>query len=236
MEPLSGLADLLALQKVDTAIDKLLQERQSLPEIAKHSRARRAAQEAARTSEDSHRRLRSLDRDIARTEDELQLAEQRLREQESRLFAGGMSARETDNLRSEVENLRRRISSMEDELIELLDQQGDMQEEARELAEQAKSTGEAESRLAGRIAESWAGIDKSVEGHRTRRGEIVRMVKPRLLAFYERLRERRGGVVVGEISGRVCGACYLEMSIGEYEEVIEDNIPQCIHCAAILVR
>ena len=41
--------------------------------------------------------------------------------------------------------------------------------------------------------------------------------------------------MVGETSGRVCGACHLEMSIAEYEEVVEDDLPQCINCAAILV-
>ena len=41
--------------------------------------------------------------------------------------------------------------------------------------------------------------------------------------------------MVGETSGRVCGACHLQMSIAEYEEVARDAIPQCIHCAAILV-
>lgn len=235
MERLSSFADLLELQKVDASVDKLQQERRSIPELAHHARARREARDAAQASEESTIRMRSLDRDLSRTEDELQMTEQRLREQERRLFAGRMSARETENMRSEVESLRRKVESMEDELLEFLEMRDGMQEEEKILAEQADAAAEVERNLAGRIAESRGVIDASLARYRERREAIVGEVEPQLLRLYTRLRERRGGIVVGEVSGRVCGACHLQMSIAEYEEVAQDTIPQCIHCAAILV-
>ena len=179
--------------------------------------------------------MRSLDRDVARVEDELQITEQRLREQERRLFAGGMSARETQNMRMEVDRLRRQVSVMEDELLELLEEREGIQEEEQVLGEKAGSTREVERRLAARIAESLAAVDASIERYRELRAGIVPSVAPELLKLYARLRDRRGGIVVGATSGRVCGACHLQMSIAEYEEVVCDTIPQCIHCAAILV-
>ena len=235
MERLSSFADLLELQKVDASVDKLLQDRRSLPELAARAQARREARKAAQASEESTTRMRSLDRDLSRTEDELQMADQKLREQERRLFAGRMSARETENMQAEVESLRRKVASMEDELLELLDLREGMQEEERLLAERADVTSEAEQSLAARIAESRGVIDVSLARYRERRDDIVGSIEPRLLKLYARLRERRGGIVVGETSGRVCGACHLQMSVAEYEEVVQDTIPQCIHCAAILV-
>lgn len=235
MERLSSFADLLELQKVDASVDKLLQDRRSLPELADHARARLEAQAAAHVSEEATIRMRSLDRDLSRTEDELEMTEQKLREQERRLFAGRMSARETENMRAEVEGLRRKVESAEDELLELLDMREGMQEEERILAERADATAEVERSLAARIAESRGIIDASLARYRERRKGIVGEVEPGLLRLYTRLRERRGGIMVGETSGRVCGACHLQMSIAEYEEVARDTIPQCIHCAAILV-
>ena len=235
MERLSSFADLLELQEVDAGVDKLLDDRRTLPELAEHAAARRAAEVAARASEGATHRMRSLDRDLARIEDELQMSEQKLRAQERRLFAGRMSARETENMRAEVESLRRKVSVMEDELLELLDHREGMQEEQRQLDERTDSTGEVERLLAARIAESRAVIDASLERYRERRIGIAEAVAPQLLKLYTRLRERRGGIVVGATSGRVCGACHLQMSIAEYEEIVEDAIPQCIHCAAILV-
>ncbi len=235
MERLSSFADLLELQQIDASVDKLLQDRRSLPELADHALARREAREAAHAAEEATVRMRSLDRDLSRTEDELQMAEQKLREQERRLFAGRMNARETENMRAEVESLRRQVASMEDELLEFLDMREGMQEEERMLAGRADATAEVEQRLAARIAESRGVIDASLSRFRERRDGIVAEVEPRLLQLYTRLRERRGGIVVGETSGRVCGACHLQMPIAEYEEVVRDAIPQCINCAAILV-
>jgi hypothetical protein len=235
MERLSSFADLLELQQIDANVDKLLQDRRSLPELADHALARREAREAAHAAEEATVRMQSLDRDLSRTEDELQMAEQKLREQERRLFAGRMNARETENMRAEVESLRRQVASMEDELLEFLDMREGMQEEERMLAGRADATAEVEQRLAARIAESRGVIDASLSRFRERRDGIVAEVEPRLLQLYTRLRERRGGIVVGETSGRVCGACHLQMPIAEYEEVVRDAIPQCINCAAILV-
>ena len=235
MERLSSFADLLELQKVDASVDKLLADRSSLPELAARAQARREARKAAQASEESTTRMRSLDRDLSRTEDELQMADQKLREQERRLFAGRMSARETEHMQAEVESLRRKVASMEDELLELLDLREGMQEEERLLAERADVTSEVEQSLSARIAESRGVIDVSLARYRERRDDIVGSIEPRLLKLYARLRERRGGIVVGETSGRVCGACHLQMSVAEYEEVVQDAIPQCIHCAAILV-
>lgn len=235
MERLSGFTDLLELQEVDAGVDRLLNDRRTLPELVEHAEASRAAEAEARAFEGASNRMRSLDRDVARIEDELQMTEQKLREQERRLFAGRMNARETQNMRMEVDSLRRQVSVMEDELLELLDQREGMQEEERVLGENAGSTREVERRLAARIAESQAAIDSSVERYRERRARIAPSVAPELLRLYAHLRDRRGGIVVGATSGRVCGACHLEMSIAEYEEVVRDAIPQCIHCAAILV-
>ena len=235
MERLTSFADLLELQQVDSRIDRLLVDRRSMPELAAHAQAHRAAHAAAAAAEESTNLLRSLDRDIARFDHELQMSEQRLREQERRLFAGGMNAREAQNMRAEVDSLRRRISTIEDDLLDLLEQRETRQEQQEVLQNEADSTGEVERDLARRIAEARAAIDASLGRHRERRAEIVEVVAPDLLRMYGRLRERRGGIVVGEISGRVCGACHLAMSIGEYEEIREDAIPQCIHCAAILV-
>ena len=41
MERLSSFADLLELQKVDAGVDKLLNDRRNLPELAEHAEAGR---------------------------------------------------------------------------------------------------------------------------------------------------------------------------------------------------
>lgn len=234
MERLTSFSDLLELQQVDSLIDKLREDRLTLPELAQ---LREAAGEAAATAaahSDVNDRLRAVERSTARVEDELTMTEQRVREQERRLFAGAMSAREADHLRQEVGNLRNRVSVMEDELLELLEERERLDEEEKSAGETAAAASGAERRLAARVAELEASIDASLSRYLQRRAEIAADVDPGLVRKYVQLRKRRGGVVVGEVDGRVCGACHLQMSVAEYEEVAADRIPQCIHCAAIL--
>ena len=131
MERLTSFSDLLELQQVDSLIDKLRVDRRTLPELAE---LREAAVEAAATTaahSDVNDRLRVVERSTARVEDELTMTEQRVREQERRLFAGAMSAREADHLRQEVGNLSNRVSTMEDELLELLEERERLDAERR---------------------------------------------------------------------------------------------------------
>lgn len=235
MEQMAGFADLMELQEVDAAADKLAEERRTLPELTEHASAARGAGEKEREHEALSGQRRVLERSLSRTEDELAAVDQKRKEQERRLFAGGMSARETENMRMEVAGLQRQVSVMEDEVLEMLDEREGLQEAERAAADQAGSARERERRLAARIAEAQAAIDASIGRLGERRREIAPSIRPDLLKLYTRLRARRGGRVVGEVSGRVCGACHLQLSVAEFEEVSGDAIPQCIHCAAVLV-
>lgn len=234
MERLGGFADLLDLQQVDSLIDKLGEDRRTLPELAQHRQAYQAARAAGAAHSEVSDRLGVIDRSLARLEDELKMAEQKLGEQERRLFAGGMSAREADHLRLEVGHLGNQVSNMEDELLELLEDRERLDVEEQSAREESESALAAERGLAKRVAELLATIDVSLARYRERKAEIAGRVDAALLRKYVQLRERRGGVVVGEVDGQVCGACHLQMSAAEYQEVSLDPVPQCIHCAAIL--
>ena len=234
MERLGGFTDLLDLQHVDSLIDKLGKDRHTLPELAQHRQAYQVARVAEVAHSELSDRLRAVDRSLARVEDELKMTEQKLGEQERRLFAGGMTAREADHLRLEVGHLGNQVSTMEDELLELLEERERLDGEEQSGREEAASALATERGLAQRVAELQATIDESLARYRQRRAEIAERVDAALLRKYVQLRERRGGVVVGEVDGQVCGACHLQMSAAEYQEVAQDPVPQCIHCAAIL--
>ena len=80
-----ALADLLDLQAVDLEIDRLLERRQALPELAQY----RAANQARLLAEAEHAeladRLRKVELDLDKAEGELEILETRLSESETRL-------------------------------------------------------------------------------------------------------------------------------------------------------
>ena len=230
-----GLADLLDVQAADSAADKLLADREGMPELAEHAAAAQAAAAAAAVRDRANDHLQEVDKESKRVEDELQLAAQTLLERERRLYAGGMGAREADTMRMDVENLTKQNSAMEDELLELLEKRETAAAAAQEAEQEAAEKERAKQELAKIIARKQSDIDARLAAQEARRGELTPAVPPDLLELYEELRARRGGVVAGALNGRSCGACHMEMSMAEYEEVVEEFPPRCIHCRAIVV-
>ncbi len=227
----SHLAD---LQQVDSTIDKLINDRRGLPELAEHRKAREVTEDARAAHTRLVDQLHTIDRSVARLDDELALSDTKLSSQETRLFAGGMSAREADFMRSEVSGLRVRISEMEDEALDLLGRRERLAEEEKAAEAKKLAAEETERSLANRITELWATIDESLARYRELKSDLVPKIEVQLIKLYEDLRERRGGVVVGALDGRTCSACHLEMSVAEGARAMKAPIPQCINCAAII--
>jgi predicted nucleic acid-binding Zn-ribbon protein len=235
MEELRSLEDLLDLQAIDLEIDRLLDRRQSLPELAEY----RAADEHVRgidaEIETLAVRLREADLASDKADGELQMAEEKLKREESRLYAGGLSARDAEHLRQEVEMLRRHISEREDVILDLMDGKEQADEEMAALQEQRRSVQEDKDRLETAIGEAWAEIDSELSRQEERKAEIVPLVDPALLALYEQLRPTKEGVAVGRLAEGTCGGCHLRISAAEEAEVRRGSPPRCIHCRRILV-
>jgi predicted nucleic acid-binding Zn-ribbon protein len=230
-----GLSDLLDLQDIDLAIDRLVHQRQTLPELTTYQEAagRRDRLEVVRTVRAGE--LRSLELDLDKAEGELELIEIRLKESETRLYAGGMSARETEQKRLEVQSLRGQQGALEERVLELIDRVDPVREEVGQLDAQLSLTGQEVTELEEVIAAAWRRIDGQVGRHEESKQEIARSVSPELLALYEQLRKSKEGVAVGRLTGGICGGCHLALSLPEQSEAADWDPPRCLHCMRILV-
>ena len=83
----------------------LLEKRQSLPELDAYKDAHEREQTLASEIQTAAAELKTLELEFDKSEGELQILESKLNEHETRLFAGGMSARETEHMRLEVQSL-----------------------------------------------------------------------------------------------------------------------------------
>jgi len=230
-----GLSDLLDLQDVDLTIDRLIHQRQTLPELKTYQEAagRRERFEALRSEKAAV--LRSLELDLDKAEGELELVEIRLKESETRLFAGGMSGRETEQKRLEVQSLRGQQSALEDRVLGLIDQVDPVRTEVGGLDGQLNETGQEVARLEEVIAAAWRQIDAQIGRQEESKREIAVTISPELIALYEQLRKSKEGVAVGRLTGGVCGGCHLALSLPEQTEAADWDPPRCIHCMRILV-
>ncbi|MCB2223822.1 MAG: hypothetical protein KQH83_06560 [Actinobacteria bacterium] len=235
MEGITSLEDLLDLQLEDSAIDRLLEQRGSLPELEAYRTAHDEVASLDASIAGIDARLRDMALGVDKADGELRMGEGKLEREEQRLFAGGLSAKEAEHLRQEVEMLRRRNSEAETTILELM--------EAREAAESERAALQAEraevdaerGRLEELIRAEWKKIDGEIARHEARKADLAPLVDPELMDMYERLRPMKEGVAIGRLAEGVCGGCHLALSAAEQAEVLKDHPPRCLHCRRILV-
>lgn len=230
-----GLSDLLDLQEVDLAIDRLLHQRQILPELTTYQEAAGGRDRLEKVRTGKAGELRSLELNLDKAEGELELVEIRLKEAETRLYAGGMSGRETEQKRLEVQSLRGQQSALEDRVLGLIDQVDPLRGEVGQLDTQLSLAGQEVAGLEETIAAAWRQIDGQIGRHEESKREIAKTISPELLVLYEQLRKSKEGVAVGRLTGGVCGGCHLALSLPEQAEAADWDPPRCLHCMRLLV-
>ena len=235
MNQVEELSDLLELQGVDLQIDRLLHQRETLPELAALEAARAAQAGLSLRLAEMEAELRSMRLDRDKAEGELAILEEKLGFHEKRLYAGGMSARETENMRREVEALRLQKGRLEERVLEALEREEGLE---GPTASTRTALGEASGRaevFGAQVTVRWKEIDAEVGSKEARKADITRGISADLLELYEKLRRTKEGVAVGRLVASVCGGCHLALSPTERAEALEASPPRCIHCRRILV-
>ncbi len=235
MDQLTSLADLLDLHDIDLQIDRLLDDRNSLPELeaykAVHGEVQGIEAELTRARAD----LKSASLGLDKTNGELEIAAEKAASEQNRLYAGGMSARDADYLRREVEMLYAKVKTMEDDVLAFMEDRERYEGQVAELEERLAERSAEKDRLTAIIQEQWRTIDKELAVKEERKRVAAELVDPYLMEVYDGLREQRSGRVVGRLADGVCGACHLQLSAAEVARMSKDDPPRCIHCRAILV-
>lgn len=234
MEILS-LADLLDVQDLDLQIDRLLEDRQSLPELAEYKTEHQGLEVLKSEHETAAESLKKLELDLDKSEGELELLELKLDEHETRLFAGGMSGRETEHMRLEVQSLKGQREAMEEKVLGLLDGIDPEREAVNELETKISTATERKEQLEGSIKTQWKQIDGELARKEERKSEAVAPIDAELMELYEKLRRIKEGVAIAAFDHGVCGGCHMTLSPAEQEEAFDDDLPRCVHCRRILV-
>lgn len=232
---LTSLSDLLDLQEIDLQIDRLLDQRQSLPELEAYKAAHEEVQSLQRDREREAAILRQLDLNLDKAEGELELLELKLDEHETRLFAGGMSARETEHLRLEVQSLKGQKDALESKVLALLEEIDPARSRVQEVEAEIARVEGAKSELESSIKTQWKTIDAELSRKEKRKQEALGPIPEDLIELYDSLREIKEGVAIAAYDHGVCGGCHMTLSPAEQEEAFSTELPRCVHCRRLLV-
>ena len=232
--------DLLAVQEHDTSIDQLLHRRAHLPSRAELDAVmgELAGLEASAAELETTRH--GFGRDQQRLEDEISSLNERANQHDKLLYSGTIgNPRELQSLQDEIASLKRRISQLEDQELEVMEQLEPLDAQLATLAASRAALDERGSALRAQIAEEEVAIAADLERVRGEREELARTVDAALLAEYDDLRKRSGGIAIARLVGGSCGGCHLSLSavdVDRIKKLSPDAPAHCEECGRLLAR
>jgi hypothetical protein len=237
---MTAFDDLLAAQELDTAIDQLRHRLDALPERDRQAKAHATLDALAVRRADAEARRDEVRREQRRHEDEVSSIEEKVAKVDAQLYGSGItSPKEAEAFQADLESLKRRQRNLEDLVIEQMELAEPIDAELDSLA--------ADAAVASvELADATAALD-DVAGHLT--GDLadlesqqsaVRAAVPEdLLATYDSMRPRLGGVAVARLVSNRCEGCHLLIPSAEAEGLRRspaDALITCPECTRILVR
>lgn len=237
---MSQFEDLLVVQEHDTAADQLRHRRSNLPELAELAETESAVAALAPRLAAVTAGRDEVARRQRRHEDELAALEAKIAAVEARMYSGAVTIpRELQAMQAEVESMKRRQSTLEDDVLEAMTEREPLDEEVASLSAARDAHDQSAGKLRVVIVEAQAAIDGEVAEQAAARARAAAIVPADLLALYEQLRSRLGGVGAARLAGPRCTGCHLTLPATEVDRIKReppDALIRCDQCSRILVR
>ena len=227
---------LLELVDLDLSLVRNAADRTKLQSATAISEASEKALALSDHLIDARNRVGDLELELKRSENDLELVENRIAKDNQRLSSTS-SAKDAQGIEHELTTLAKRKSELEDIELGVME---DLETVRAELAEAESAKAEAEqelNRLRSALATDTAGLDSVRAELTSKRSALVGLIDPELAVAYQRKANRN--VAAGKLVGRECGACRLSITATNLEEIVAlpaDEIAECPNCQAYLVR
>jgi predicted nucleic acid-binding Zn-ribbon protein len=185
---------------------------------------------------DARNKVGDLELELKRSENDLELVENRIAKDNQRLSTTS-SSKDAQGIEHELTTLAKRKSELEDAELGIMEELDKVRAELG-AAEAAKSGAEAElGALREALASNTSALDSTRAELTAKRVALVGLIDPELAVAYQKKADR--AVAVGRLSGRECGACRISITATNLEEIVAlpaDEIAECPNCQAYLVR
>lgn len=184
--------------------------------------------------------MADLTRAQAKAERDLEPVRARRVRDQQRVDSGAVTDPKTLNgLVAEIEHLGRRISDLEDAELEVMEEL----EQTTGRFEGLKSRRtDLETEIRALMAtrdEQLAGLDGQLQHAQAKRETVAEKVSAALVTYYERIRDKHGGIGAAELIERRCGGCRLELNAADlrsFAAAAPDEVLLCEECGRILIR
>lgn len=237
---MASFDDLLTLQTHDSAIDRLRHRRATLTERAELEQRRAAHAELERQRVEITERRDAELREEKRLDDEVRSLEAKAKAEDTRMYSGTVSSpRELQAMQADIDQLRRQAAEREDEELEVMVRREALDTQVAEVeAAQAALLAEVAT-LSAALEAQEREIDAELAVEEAARAALAPNIPESTLRLYEQIRTNNRGVGAARLVGMNCQACHLGLPATEVDRIRHlpaDQLAQCEHCGAILVR
>lgn len=230
---------LLDLQAIDTRLDQIAHARTRVPQLAELAQLSTRSTALDSDLVRSETALGDVQREVAKSEADVQLVRDRAARDQARLDVGTGTAKDLQAIQHELQSLARRQSELEDIELEVMERAETLEGEVSRLrAERAELDEHIRHVTAARDA-ALAELDGEATKVAAPRADVAAEVGDELLALYEKIRASSGGTGAAALRQRRCGGCQLELNpveIGRIRSAPSDEVLRCEECRRILVR
>ena len=185
---------------------------------------------------DARNKVGDLELELKRSENDLELVENRITKDNQRLSTTS-SSKDAQGIEHELTTLAKRKSELEDTELGMMEELDKVRAELI-AAEKAKSEAESElNSLRSALSSNASTLDSQRAELTAKREALVGLIDPELAVAYQKKADR--AVAVGRLTGRECGACRISITATNLEEIVAlpaDEISECPNCQAYLVR
>jgi predicted nucleic acid-binding Zn-ribbon protein len=226
---------LLDLQDVDSVLDRLTRRLSEIKAALHETAELIAARSAQRAADESVTQKRAHRKELELADASL---ETRIKQADQRLYSGAVkNPKELLDLQNDIASLKKLKNTLDDQLFAAMVALEEAEIELKTCTDTLTRI-EAEWRASqGDLVTELTQLEHELAAKTVEQTETRTQLNAPDLALYDQLRRRKGGVVVVEMEGSVCGACGVRVSAHIAQQVSQaDHLARCGNCERILVR
>ncbi|AYD89708.1 hypothetical protein D4740_00255 [Actinomyces sp. 2119] len=237
--PITQQRMLIDLQSLDSRLARLRHERSRLPVLQRIEATVERLKTNRREALLAQAALAEARQEAERSEEEVAQVVRRAQALRERLHSGETGARDLSAIQHEIDHLGQRQQVLEDRQVSTLEALESAQAQADRLAQEEQDIRAAGRQLTAERDERLAQLDQERAAVEDQRSDVVGGIDAELLAEYEEVRSRTGGLgAVALRAGRIEGGS-LEISPQEYARFAsapEDAVLRAEENDVIVVR
>jgi len=230
-------ADLVELQTIENAISTRYSEADKVKADPGLAEAEKNLESSRQKNEEKNSQFHDLDVKRKKLEDTLGIHEEKIKNNEGKLFSGTINdAKELSNYQEEIQMLKKTSNKLEDQILEIMEEQDlikpGMEDSKKEMAELETVV----IRIKKEMDEKLEVLKHNIEGLKKRKEDVISRIPGDYLKKYNELRMKKGGIAVSVIKDNFCSVCNMEIPSIETERFVDsDEVYKCPICGRMSV-